>query len=151
MIEKISETDKSIVLCDKISLSLIFNDMSGLTKYGSDKQRFWLKFYSIEASEEGIVLDVFLSLDDCVKQDFMVENHVDSIALFGVKKIVKEHGVGIDYSIDVSKFIYNKINLKNIKHLNNFFFNISISNRKMLNANNKITIEKISILKEIII
>jgi hypothetical protein len=45
---KISETDKSIVLCDKISLSLIFNDMSDLTKYGSDKQRFWLKFIRLK-------------------------------------------------------------------------------------------------------
>jgi hypothetical protein len=109
--------------------------------------RIWLKFYSIEADEEGIILDVFLSLDDREMDSLRAENYIDSIGLFGIKKIIKEHHRGIDHAIDISRFI----NEKNIKHLNNFFINISISNRKELKQNNKVTVDKISILKEIII
>lgn len=147
MIENFIETNESIVFGDKGFISLKLNHFRDLVSRKNDKIRIWLKFYSIETDEEGIVLDVFLSLDDRKMDSLKAENYIDSIALFGIKKIIKEHHGGIDHAIDISNFI----NKKNIKHLNNCFINISISNRKELKENNKVTIDKISILKEIII
>lgn len=147
MIENFIETNESIVFSDKGFISLKLNHFCEFFLYENNKIRIWLKFYSIEANEEGIVLDVFLSLDDREMDSLKAENYIDSIALFGIKKIIKEHHRGIDHAIDITRFI----NKKNIKHLNNCFINISISNRKELKENNKVTIDKISILKEIII
>jgi hypothetical protein len=147
MIENFIETNESIVFGDKGFISLKLNHFRDLVSRKNIKLRIWLKFYSIEADEEGIVLDVFLSLDDREMDSLKAENYIDSIALFGIKKIIKEHHVGIDHTIDITEFVSEK----NIKHLNNCFINISISNRKELKENNKVTIDKISILKEIII
>ena len=147
MIENFIETNESIVFSDKGFISLKLNHFCELVLHKNNKMRIWLKFYSIEADEEGIILDVFLSLDDREMDSLRAENYIDSIGLFGIKKIIKEHHRGIDHAIDISRFI----NEKNIKHLNNFFINISISNRKELKQNNKVTVDKISILKEIII
>ena len=111
MIENFIETNESIVFSDKGFISLKLNHFCEFFLHENNKIRIWLKFYSIEANEEGIVLDVFLSLDDREMDSLKAENYIDSIALFGIKKIIKEHHRGIDHAIDITRFI-NKKNIK---------------------------------------
>lgn len=119
----------------------------GATEQGEQVSRLYIALESVTGNVPSGILDVYVGLPDGVNPEERLENHVGSVALFGLNVASKADGRhggnGLSYTIDVTNQAVRFVDAGSADGL----LKLTLQTRSAHSGNAEITIGRVSLLK----